>query len=318
MFNQTIINIKRGAQTESNTEIFLPGVFKLSENNKKWPDDAVLCWKMAQSRPAPMMPDFTAFRGLGPCDVITHLYADACALSRILDGIGKPKDELDVEKRCIIAQRGCMQCVYAAWLCVELMANISLEQTTNNSIKIAVHLDGYKNTTTDLCGAFAKTWAGSGAVAFFEISRPFYEALNSVYSAIPVVSITQAIFRTIRGIGSEEHSMFRVYPTGENERVKAWYLSRAQGAAFLRKLITEYLIRGIGGLEPQKPVKGLKMPGPRSMDKYELAALKNHITRAIELGRLPVDVFELTDMSQHLFNPDPFTEFKFWNCRFEA
>ena len=38
----------------------------------------------------------------------------------------------------------------------------------------------------------------------FSSSGAVYEALNSVYSAIPVVSITQAIFRTIRGIGSEE------------------------------------------------------------------------------------------------------------------
>lgn len=315
-YNKPVLELSKTAQT-SLTNILNISDMELDDYSVRG------LWRFVEMTPAPLLTGFKSWNGIGPCEVLWTLYMNAAITARIVDFFGKTQTEQDEHNLFVAASRGLMQCVYAAWLSVELNAQIELNRDVKvegvevGDVGFKVDLNKTRTTFTDIYTAFEQTWTGAAPAAFFDISRPFYEALARLDRAAPAVTLTHAMFRAIHTLRSDEDFQFRAYTNDKHadDRTRAWYLSRAQGASYLRKLIVEYMTKGMSGVLPKKPTRGLKLPGPRSLNQSELSELKKSVATTIERGRLPVDVFELEDKAQHLFNPDPFTEFRFWNCR---
>lgn len=308
-----IMAIKQTTPRELRTRITAPPRFVLGDD-RQWPVGANALLDSAMTTQAPLLPKFKGFKKISPCELIAKIYADVLIFKAIIDAIGEPQSQHEADLICRVSYKAYLQCIYAAWLCVELKAKIETTQD-KDTLNLTVYLCGFtaNQGQGNIYELFYKTWTDRGVAVFSNLGRTFKDALDMVSNSMPVnpvITAAQALFRSIHGLVIDGKGNASAYSNDKraDNRTRAWYMSRSQGAFLLLKLIVEFLTKGISGLESTKPARGI------SIAKHDnIKDLKRSMIAAIESGNLPVSVFALQDKAQALFNNDPFDEFRFWN-----
>jgi hypothetical protein len=303
IYDTQIIRLKPGALTVfTKTFPTLPAIIREEDNISN--QQIGLFISLILGRPAPLLPKFKGFRTTHACEVICDLYSDTLNLKRCIENIGKPLDAEQAQKLCDIAWFGYFQAVFAGLLCAELSAFIETKNTNKRETEITVRLFPTEQNQRPDYEAYYRTWTMAGVALFSDIGRTFKETLEMVidgqdYPLNPVITATQSLFRTLNGLYADGVGTFAASEREErqpDEAPKRWYVTRAQGCFLLIKLIVEYITKGIRGLEPIKPPKGL------SIAKHKpITQLRKEIIESVETGKIPISIFDLENKAQNLF-----------------